>query len=76
MSVKVRVKVTSKNGIAAFQLFDLPQNYDDRVEWVLDREATDFDWLVVYDDLPPSGTERLTLNEELLPCPQEHTVLL
>lgn len=76
MSGKVRVKVTSKNGIAAFQLFDLPQNYDDRIEWVLDREAAEFDWLVVYDDLPPSGTERLTLNEELLPCPQEHTVLL
>ena len=72
----MRVKITSKNGIAAFQLQDLPQNYDDKIEWVSDPLATDFDWLVVYDDLPASGNERLTLNEEFLTCPQEHTILL
>ena len=76
MQNKLRVKVTSKNNISAFQFTDLPQQFADRIEWVLDRDATDYDWLVVYDDLPPSGSERLTLNEEMLPCPQEHTVLL
>lgn len=41
--------------------------------FVLDVDATDYDWLVVYHDLP-----RLpwTLSEEQLHCPRENTILV
>ena len=76
MSRRVRVKFVSKNTVPAFQMLELPQRYGDLIEWLTDPHERDYDWLVVYDDLPPSGTERLTLNVEDLPCPQENTVLL
>ncbi len=76
MAKKWRVKFVSKNQIHAFQLADLPQRYDAQIEWVLDRDARDYDWLVVYDDLPPKGTERLSLRVETLSCPPENTILL
>ena len=76
MAQKLRIKFISKNPISAFQLFDLPQFYDDRVEFVLDRDAREYDWLVVYDDLPPKGDERFSLRTEDLACPQSQTVLL
>ena len=72
----VRIKIISKNGISDFQLFDLPQQHAGRIEWVTDIEARDYDWLVVYDDLPPKGGERLTLRVEELACPQSQTVLI
>ena len=76
MPQKLRVKFISKNTVPAFQLLDLPQFNDERIEWVLDKEARDYDWFVVYDDLPPSGQERLTLNVEELDCSQENTILV
>lgn len=76
MAKKTRVKFISKNTIPAFQLFDLPQHYEDRIEWVLDRDARDYDWFVVYDDLPPKNGERLTLGVEELACPQENSILI
>ena len=76
MNGSVRVKFVSKNTVPAFQMLGLPQAHGDRIEWVLDPHARDYDWFVVYDDLPPSGNERLTLNVEELACPQENTILL
>ncbi len=75
MAEKTRVKFLSKNGIREFQLTDLPQNYGN-VEFILDRDCRDYDWLVVYDDLPSQGDERLSLGEEELACPPENTILL
>lgn len=76
MAKKLRVKIISKNPISAFQLFDLPQAHADRIEYILDKDARSYDWLVVYDDLPKKGDERLPLGTEELACPQSQTVLL
>jgi hypothetical protein len=38
-----------------------------------DLESTDYDWLVVYQDLPPSGNY---FTEEKLQCPKEKTLLI
>ena len=75
MSDKIRVKLISKNAIARFQLFDLPQHFP-QIEFVLDAASRAYDWLVVYDDLPPKKRERLPVNVEQLVCPPENTVLL
>jgi hypothetical protein len=75
MTKALRVKIISKNGIRGFQLTDLPQQFGD-IEFVTDRHATQYDWLVVYDDLPPAGEERLSLGVEDLACPRENTALL
>ena len=76
MTAKLRVKIISKNTIAGFQLFDLPQFFSEQVVFVTDRQARDYDWLVVYDDLPPRGDERLSLGDEILACPPENTALI
>lgn len=36
--------------------------------FLFDPDARDYDWLVVYDELPPGG--------EVLACPREHTLLV
>lgn len=41
-----------------------------KCEFLVDPESKDFDWIVVYNDLP------VKLSEEILPCPQEKTVLV
>lgn len=45
-------------------------------DFILDRNCTDYDWLVVYDDLPSLAGERHTLWEEALNCPRENTLLI
>ncbi|QTN31329.1 glycosyltransferase [Akkermansiaceae bacterium] len=40
-----------------------------RCDFVLDYSSTDYDWLVVYDDLPSSHREKLA-------CPRNHTLLV
>lgn len=47
-----------------------------RCQFILDYDAHDYDWLVVYDDLPPVGGERFTLWKETLACPRSHTLLI
>ncbi|HNQ04436.1 MAG TPA: glycosyltransferase family 10 [Thiobacillaceae bacterium] len=45
-------------------------------DFVFDRNCRDYDWLVVYDDLPSLAGERHPLWVEELACPPEHTLLL
>jgi hypothetical protein len=45
-------------------------------DFVFDRDCRDYDWLVVYDDLPSLAGERHPLWVEELACPPEHTLLL
>ncbi len=45
-------------------------------DFVFDRDCRDYDWLVVYDDLPSVAGERHPLWVEELSCPPEHTLLL
>jgi hypothetical protein len=41
-----------------------------------DRDERNYDWLVVYDDLPSVSGERFTLWEEALACPRAQTLLI
>ena len=43
-----------------------------RCEFVFDPAARDYDWLVVYDDLPSAPGRDV----EVLACPREHTLLI
>lgn len=45
-------------------------------EFTFDYDAREYDWLVVYDDLPPIKGERFGLWEEPLTCPRENTLLV
>lgn len=45
-------------------------------EFIFDYDCRDYDWLVVYDDLPPVSGERFTLWQEILACPRSHTLLI
>ncbi|MBE8220123.1 MAG: hypothetical protein HAW65_02295, partial [Alphaproteobacteria bacterium] len=69
----LRIKLVSKNPISAFQLFDLPQ-HNKNVRFVL--EGDDYDWLVVWDDLPPSKGERLSNSIVRGQCSQSRTALM
>jgi Glycosyltransferase family 10 (fucosyltransferase) C-term len=45
-------------------------------EFLLDPAARDYDWAVVYNDLPPREGERFSRGAEVLACPKRHTVLV
>jgi len=45
-------------------------------DFIFDRDCRDYDWLVVYDDLPSVAGERHPLWVEDLACPPEHTLLM
>jgi len=44
--------------------------------FIFDRDCRDYDWLVVYDDLPSVSGERFTLWTEKLACPKSNTLLI
>lgn len=46
------------------------------VEFLFRPDCRDYDWLVVYDDLPAVGDERFTLWREELACPRDNTLLI
>ncbi|MEZ6066347.1 MAG: hypothetical protein R3B90_11720 [Planctomycetaceae bacterium] len=41
-----------------------------------DPAATEYDWLVVYDDLSPVGNERFSTRSERLACPAANTIFV
>ena len=45
-------------------------------EFIFDPEARDYDWLVVYDDLPSAGSERFSMRAEPLACSPDRTLLI
>ena len=45
-------------------------------DFIFDQACHDYDWLMVYDDLPKSGEERFPNWEEKLPCPKENSLLI
>lgn len=45
-------------------------------QFLLDPDARDYDWVVVYNDLPSRRGERFSLGAEVLDCPPAHTVLV
>jgi hypothetical protein len=47
-----------------------------RCQFVFDPEADQYDWLVVYDDLPPLEGERHSSRSENLRCPPQHSLFI
>jgi hypothetical protein len=45
-------------------------------EFLFDREEEDYDWVVVYDDVPPRRGESRDAASEWMRCPAEHSVLV
>lgn len=44
--------------------------------FVFDREARDYDWLVVYDELAPAAGQSAGTASEVLACPSQNTLLI
>jgi hypothetical protein len=48
----------------------------DHCHFITDANATQYDWLVVYDDLPNVTDERYSTRIENLQCPRENTIFI
>lgn len=47
-----------------------------RCEFTFDPDATSYDWLAVYDDMPPTPGERFSNRIETLACAPQHTLFI
>lgn len=45
-------------------------------EFIFDREARSYDWLVAYDDVPPAAGQSRSTASEVLGCPSRNTLLI
>jgi hypothetical protein len=74
---RLRVKVVSSLP-AELWLHQFPHNEPTwgGCEFVFDRAAADYDWLLVYDDLPAREGEAKKTTREALACPRAHTLLV
>ncbi|MBI3432342.1 MAG: hypothetical protein HY018_09060 [Hydrogenophilales bacterium] len=74
---RIRVKVLSSLP-AAILLHQFPHNEPlwGECEFVFERDARDYDWLLVYDDLPQREGEPKKTTREELACPRAHTLLV
>jgi hypothetical protein len=73
----IRVKLIS-NVSPSIWLRQLP---DARPVWgdclfLFDRDEREYDWLVAYEDIPPSGSDKREPAKEVLACPQEHSLFV
>ncbi len=79
---RIRVKFLSKaqpaNKEYGVWIGRFPQAHPSwgRCDFIFDQECDQYDWLVVYDDLPLTNPGGKPLWEEHLRCPQAHTLLL
>lgn len=73
----IRVKLLSRFPPEQW-LHQLPQGRArwGRCEFLFDRDATDYDWLVAYDDIPPAAGEGGRHGSEVLACPRGRTILV
>lgn len=79
---RLRVKFLSKSQ-AADNNYDLwlkrfPNHHPcwGACDFIFDQNSHDYDWLMVYDDLPKSRDERFPTWAEKLPCPKDNTLLI
>ena len=81
MTSKIRVKFLTKNSaidVGPGWSFFLPGK-NPRVglcRFLFHRDERDYDWLVVYDDLPAAPSGRFSSWVEPLACPRERTLLI
>jgi len=73
LKVKVLSKVREKEWL---RYFPGGTSKWSNCQFVFSQDARQYDWLVVYDDLPPQDKERFSLNEEYLSCPIHNTLLV
>jgi len=73
----IRVKVLSRESEGYWERqLPGPDAVWGNCRFLFDRDEREYDWLVVYDDLPPREAERRSLREERLACPRQHTLLV
>jgi hypothetical protein len=74
---RLRVKVLTSLP-AAILMHQFPHNEPvwGECEFVFGRDARDYDWLLVYDDLPQREGEPKKTTREELACPRAHTLLV
>ncbi len=74
---RLRVKVLSSLP-AAIWMHQFPHNEPvwGNCEFTFERDARDYDWLLVYDDLPERKGEPKKTTREELACPRAHTLLV
>lgn len=75
MSEKIKIKFATKNSFDIEHLKNLPNKYPEH-EYYFDKDTKEYDWYVVYDDLPRKESEKLPINYEHLSCPQQNTILI
>jgi hypothetical protein len=75
---RIRVKMLMGKVPERFWLRQLPGGEPvwGACAFTFDPDARDYDWLVVYDDLPPVAGERFSDRVEALACPRENTLLV
>ena len=74
---RLRVKVIGSTPVSTW-LHQFPHNEPvwGGCEFVFEREARDYDWLLVYDDVPARPGETKKISREPLACAREHTLLV
>lgn len=74
---RVRVKVISNHATDKW-LHQFPHGEPvwGGCEFVFERDAQDYDWLLVYDDVSPRPGDGKGMGREGLSCPREHTLLV
>ena len=74
---KIRVKFMARPEARIWrrQLPDIAPIWG-QCEFIFDPEERNYDWLVVYDDLPPQNSERRSMRSENLACPATNTILV
>lgn len=74
---RIRVKVVGHAG-AALWLHQLPHGepFWGDCEFIFDRAARDYDWLVAYEDVSPLPGQKRHTAKEVLACPRAHTLFV
>lgn len=73
--IRVKFMARPEARIWRHQLPD-PARVWGQCEFIFDANETEYDWLVVYDDLPPAQGERRSMRVEKLACHSDKTILV
>ena len=72
MNKPIRIKLLSR---VPCEIGSLPNRYPE-LQFCLDPDERNYDWIMIYDDLPKRGKERFSLAQEDLACSPANTILL
>ena len=80
-SSPIRVKFLSRGNRRNKNRLWMRQFPQNKLTWgnckfIFDEESAEYDWLVVYDDLPPAKTERFSKRIEKIRCNPRNTLLV